>query len=105
MKLGDRLKDLRQYYNLTQEEFDLYHDKEEKLFGILIKKDSDEYVIGKIYPLVVFVCFASDCEMPFGHRWHKVDVFRLRKIESVWEEYLLSSDILFGGDCAFRGGS
>ncbi len=32
---------------LTQEEFDLYHDKEEKLFGILIKKDSDEYVIGK----------------------------------------------------------
>ena len=38
-----------QDYNLqlTQEEFDLYHDKEEKLFGILIKKDSDEYAIGK----------------------------------------------------------
>ena len=38
-----------QDYNLqlSQEEFDLYHDKEEKLFGILIKKDSDEYEIGK----------------------------------------------------------
>ncbi|WP_405267595.1 hypothetical protein [Methanobrevibacter sp.] len=38
-----------QDYNLklSQEEFDLYHDKEEKLFGILIKKDSNEYAIGK----------------------------------------------------------
>ena len=36
-------------YNLklTQEEFDENADEEEKLFGILIKKDSDEYIIGK----------------------------------------------------------
>lgn len=36
-------------YNLqlTQEEFDKYSDEEEKLFGILIKKDSNEYLIGK----------------------------------------------------------
>ena len=32
---------------LTQEEFDAYSDSEEKLFGILIEKDSDEYKIGK----------------------------------------------------------
>ena len=36
-------------YNLklTQEEFDENANEEEKLFGILIKKDSDEYIIGK----------------------------------------------------------
>ena len=36
-------------YNLklTQEEFDENADEEEKLFGILIKKDSDDYIIGK----------------------------------------------------------
>ena len=36
-------------YNLklSQEEFEKYSDSEEKLFGILIKKDSDEYIIGK----------------------------------------------------------
>lgn len=36
-------------YNLqlTQEEFDTYSDPEEKLFGILVKKGSQEYVIGK----------------------------------------------------------
>lgn len=36
-------------YNLklTAEEFDTYNDKEEKLFGILVKKGSDEFVIGK----------------------------------------------------------
>lgn len=32
---------------LTQEEFDEYGDEEERLFGILIKKGSDEYIIGK----------------------------------------------------------
>lgn len=38
-----------QDYNLqlSAEEFELYHDKEEKLFGILVRKDSDEYIIGK----------------------------------------------------------
>lgn len=36
-------------YNLqlTQDEFDEYADSEEKLFGILIKKDSNDYLIGK----------------------------------------------------------
>ncbi len=34
-------------FHLTQKEFDTYFDKEEKLFGILIKKDSDDYIIGK----------------------------------------------------------
>lgn len=36
-------------YNLqlTQEEFDTYSDPEEKLFGILVKKGSQEYVIRK----------------------------------------------------------
>ena len=36
-------------YNLklTQEEFDENANEEEKLFGILIKKGSDEYIIGK----------------------------------------------------------
>ena len=36
-------------YNLqlTQEEFDTYCDSEEKLFGILVKKNSEEYLIGK----------------------------------------------------------
>ena len=36
-------------YNLklTQEEFDENADEEEKLFGILVKKDSDDYIIGK----------------------------------------------------------
>ena len=36
-------------YNLqlTPEEFEKYSDSEEKLFGILIKKDSEEYLIGK----------------------------------------------------------
>ncbi|WP_458455611.1 hypothetical protein [Methanobrevibacter sp.] len=32
---------------LTQDEFDEYADSEEKLFGILIKKYSDDYLIGK----------------------------------------------------------
>lgn len=32
---------------LTQEEFNENADEEEKLFGILIKKDSDDYIIGK----------------------------------------------------------
>ena len=36
-------------YNLklTEEEFGKYCDEQEKLFGILIKKDSNEYILGK----------------------------------------------------------
>ena len=36
-------------YNLqlSEEEFSIYSDEKEKLFGILIKKCSDEYIIGK----------------------------------------------------------
>ena len=35
------------HLELSQEEFDKYFDDEEKLFGILIKKNSSEYTIGK----------------------------------------------------------
>lgn len=57
-------------YNLhmTQEEFDAYSDEEEKLFGILVKKDSNEYLIGKtdICNCSVDACFEkiekTDCE-------------------------------------------
>lgn len=36
-------------YNLqlTPEEFEIHNDKEEKLFGILVKKGSTDYIIGK----------------------------------------------------------
>lgn len=34
-------------FHLTPEEFEIYADETEKLFGILIKKDSNEYIIGK----------------------------------------------------------
>ena len=32
---------------LSQDEFDTYADSEEKLFGILVKKNSNDYIIGK----------------------------------------------------------
>lgn len=32
--------------NLSQEEFDKYAHEKERVFGILIKKDSDDYIIG-----------------------------------------------------------
>ncbi len=35
------------HLELTQDEFDKYSDEEEKLFGILVKKDSSDYLIGK----------------------------------------------------------
>ena len=35
------------HLELTPEEFDIYADNEEKLFGILVKKNSDDYIIGK----------------------------------------------------------
>ena len=35
------------HLQLSQDEFDLYHDKEEKLFGILVKRNSSDYIIGK----------------------------------------------------------
>lgn len=53
---------------LTPEEFDIYADEEEKLFGILIKKDSNEYIIGKtdICSCSIDACFEKlekrDCE-------------------------------------------
>lgn len=31
---------------LTQEEFDLYANEKERVFGILIKRNSTEYIIG-----------------------------------------------------------
>ena len=35
------------HFDLTQEEFEMYSSEEEKLFGILIKKDCDDFLIGK----------------------------------------------------------
>ena len=43
----DVFSDTDYNFHLTQEEFDVYADSEEKLFGILIKKDSNDYIIGK----------------------------------------------------------
>ena len=34
-------------FKLSKEEFEKYYDEKERLFGILIKKNSDEYLIGK----------------------------------------------------------
>ena len=34
------------HLNLTQEEFDGYGNEKERLFGILIKKNSTDYIIG-----------------------------------------------------------
>ena len=47
LNIGETIKKLRKERELTQEEFDRYGDEEEKLFGILIKKDSKEFTIGK----------------------------------------------------------
>lgn len=33
-------------FKLTQEEFDKYSNEKERIFGILIKKDCDDYIIG-----------------------------------------------------------
>jgi hypothetical protein len=33
-------------FRLTQEEFDEYANEKERIFGILIKKDSDDFIIG-----------------------------------------------------------
>ncbi len=35
------------HFELTSEEFEMYSSQEEKLFGILVKKDSTDYIIGK----------------------------------------------------------
>lgn len=35
------------HFELTDEEFSMYFDEEERLFGILIKKNSADYIIGK----------------------------------------------------------
>ena len=43
----DLFSDDDHHFELTQDEFDLYSSGEEKLVGILVKKNSDDYVIGK----------------------------------------------------------
>ncbi|WP_407412812.1 hypothetical protein [Methanobrevibacter sp.] len=35
------------HFDLTKEDFNLYSSDEEKLLGILVKKDSTDYIIGK----------------------------------------------------------
>ena len=73
-----------QDYNLqlSQEEFDLYHDKEEKLFGILIKKDSHEYTIGK-----TDVCSCS-IDASF-EKLEKTDSEFYRTIEKIVKEKII----------------
>ena len=44
---SDLFSDKDYNIQLSQEEFNIYADSEEKLFGILIKKDSNDYIIGK----------------------------------------------------------
>lgn len=65
-------------YNLklTQEEFDEYSENEEKLFGILIKKDSTDYKIGK-----TDVC---NCSVSASfNEFKKIDGKFYKKIEEI----------------------
>ena len=72
-------------YNLklTKEEFERYANREEKLFGILIKKNSEDYVIGKtdVCSCSVTASFEeiekSDCEF-------------YKKIEEIINEKIIS---------------
>ena len=71
-------------YNLklTQEEFEKYHDKEEKLFGILIKKGSTDYVIGK----------TDVCNCSVDARFEKIEKSEnefYRKIEKIIEDKII----------------
>ena len=71
-------------YNLklSQEEFDEYGDAEEKLFGILVKKGSDEIIIGK-----TDVCNCS-IDASF-EKIEKTDTDFYRKIEEIISEKII----------------
>ena len=68
---------------LSQDEFEEYFDKEEKLFGILIKKDSDEYLIGK-----TDVCSCS-VDASF-EEFKKTDCEFYNKIKEIIDEKIIS---------------
>lgn len=71
------------HFKLTPDEFKMYSSREEKLIGILIKKNSDEYLIGKtdVCSCSVTASFEelekSDCEF-------------YRKIEEMINEKIIS---------------
>ena len=71
-------------YNLklTQEEFDLYADSEEKLFGMLVEKDSTDYRIGK-----TDICSCST-DASF-EEFEKTDCEFLRTIEKIVKEKII----------------
>jgi hypothetical protein len=69
-------------FKLTQEEFDEYASQEEKLFGILVKKDSSEYIIGK----------TDTCNCSIDASFEKIeksDSALYRKIEKIIEEKII----------------
>ena len=71
-------------YNLklTQEEFDLYADSEEKLFGMLVEKDSTDYRIGK-----TDICSCST-DASF-EEFEKTDCEFLKTIEKIVKEKII----------------
>ena len=67
---------------LTQEEFSEHADEEEKLFGILVKKNSDEYLIGK----------TDTCNCSIDASFEKIeksDSEFFKKIEEIIEEKII----------------
>jgi hypothetical protein len=67
---------------LTQEEFGKYASKEEKLFGILVVKDSSDYLIGK----------TDTCSCSIDASFEKIeksDSTLYRKIEKIIEEKII----------------
>lgn len=67
---------------LKQEEFDEYSDSEEKLFGILIKKNSNDYTIGK-----TDVCSCS-VDASF-EKIEKTDCEFYKKIEEIVKDKII----------------
>ena len=67
---------------LTQDEFSEHADEEEKLFGILVKKKSAEYIIGK----------TDTCNCSIDASFEKIeksDSEFFRKIEEIIEEKII----------------
>lgn len=71
------------HLELTAEEFEKYANREEKLFGILIKRNCDEYIIGQ-----TDVCSCS-VDASF-EEIEKTDSEFYRKIEEIVNEKIIS---------------
>jgi hypothetical protein len=70
------------HFTLTQEEFDAFADSEEKLFGILIGKDSTDFKIGK-----TDVC---NCSVDaYFEEFEKTDCEFYRNIEKIVKEKIM----------------